>query len=538
MWDRFFTALASAKRTAAAASSEIVTRLGLPGVIIVLTGVASDGVNEQMVITIDADGGTWSINTAGDQAAGLAYDISAADLQTALRTAFGGNVVNVTGDAGGPWTVEFISTKGNKPLDPAQQLYGLDTSLLTKSGSASIDTVTPGTHTAAEADTQAITVVATSGTFKLTYSGQQTSALQYNATAAQVQAALEALSNIAPGDVLVTGGPGDIQGSEPYVITFLADGALAASDTGVTAQDVDLANTGRVDITRTVVGGPTANEKQTVALTGVTSGTFKITVLGEETAAIAYNASTSTMKTRLTDLTAFGSSDINVTGSAGAWVIEFVGAYANTAMDLMTVSNNSTVAADGITAGQLMVGIADPAAVNEVESVTIDATGGTFTLTYGGQETDPIAFDASAADVQAALEALSTIAVGDVIVSGPDGGPYLVEFSGLLRYTDVSTMSATGTALTNDVSGSVEESVVGEVPGTDLGYKVQVPDGDGGWTDYATVASALTDDGTDTTVIHPTATSADVKLPCPTEFRILTTPTGVWTYTITGQYTA
>ncbi len=45
---------------------------------------------------------------------------------------------------------------------------------------------------------------ATGGTFTLTFSGQTTTALAYNATAAQVQAALEALSNIAPGDVYVS----------------------------------------------------------------------------------------------------------------------------------------------------------------------------------------------------------------------------------------------------------------------------------------------------------------------------------------------
>jgi hypothetical protein len=45
------------------------------------------------------------------------------------------------------------------------------------------------------------------GTTTFTYSGQTTGAVAYNATAADVQAALEALSNIAAGDVLCTGGP-------------------------------------------------------------------------------------------------------------------------------------------------------------------------------------------------------------------------------------------------------------------------------------------------------------------------------------------
>ncbi|NUS82786.1 MAG: hypothetical protein HOY75_08530 [Streptomyces sp.] len=53
----------------------------------------------------------------------------------------------------------------------------------------------------------AITGTPTGGTFTLTFSGQTTAAIAYNAAASAVQSALEALSNIAPGDVTCTGGP-------------------------------------------------------------------------------------------------------------------------------------------------------------------------------------------------------------------------------------------------------------------------------------------------------------------------------------------
>lgn len=45
------------------------------------------------------------------------------------------------------------------------------------------------------------------GTFTLTFDGQTTSAISYNGSAASVQSALEALSNISVGDVTCTGGP-------------------------------------------------------------------------------------------------------------------------------------------------------------------------------------------------------------------------------------------------------------------------------------------------------------------------------------------
>jgi len=70
-----------------------------------------------------------------------------------------------------------------------------------------------------------ITGVPTGGTFTLTYSGSTTSAIAYNATAGAVQTALEALNNLAPGDVTVSGGPGP---GTPYTFTF--GGTLAGKD--------------------------------------------------------------------------------------------------------------------------------------------------------------------------------------------------------------------------------------------------------------------------------------------------------------------
>lgn len=52
----------------------------------------------------------------------------------------------------------------------------------------------------------AITGSPTSGTFTLTFSGQTTAGIPFNATATQVKDALVALSNIGPGDIDVTGG--------------------------------------------------------------------------------------------------------------------------------------------------------------------------------------------------------------------------------------------------------------------------------------------------------------------------------------------
>lgn len=81
--------------------------------------------------------------------------------------------------------------------------------------------------------------------------------------------------------------------------------------------------------------------------------------------------------------------------------------------------------------------------VNEVQIVTVDATSGTFTLTFDGETTAAIAEAATASAVQSALEALSNINPGDVAVSGSAGGPWTVTFTGQYKGLGVPEMTGT-----------------------------------------------------------------------------------------------
>lgn len=65
--------------------------------------------------------------------------------------------------------------------------------------------------------------------------------------------------------------------------------------------------------------------------------------------------------------------------------------------------------------------------------VTGTPTGGTFTLSFQGFVTAPIAFDAATADVEAALEALPSIGTGGVAVTGSGalpGNQHTITFGG------------------------------------------------------------------------------------------------------------
>ncbi len=90
---------------------------------------------------------------------------------------------------------------------------------------------------------------------------------------------------------------------------------------------------------------------------------------------------------------------------------------------------------------------------DEVQTITEGGAGLTsFTLTFSGQTTAAIAAAATAAQVQAALEALSNIAPGDVVVTGAASGPYTVTFAGALANTNVAQMTAAPTGGTGTVT--------------------------------------------------------------------------------------
>lgn len=94
------------------------------------------------------------------------------------------------------------------------------------------------------------------------------------------------------------------------------------------------------------------------------------------------------------------------------------------------------------------------AGTDEVQSLIVDATGGTFTLTYSGQTTAAIDFDATAAEIQAALEALSNIAVGDVTCAGGpvNTTPVTITFGGTLDHRNVAAITSNAGSLTGGAS--------------------------------------------------------------------------------------
>ena len=108
-----------------------------------------------------------------------------------------------------------------------------------------------------------------------------------------------------------------------------------------------------------------------------------------------------------------------------------------------------------------------PTGVNAVQAITLTATGGTFTLAFGGVSSVPIAWNATAAQVQAALFAVGAIGVGNVSVTGASPS-WSVTFINQMATTPLVTLVADGTQLTGGTVSVVTTTAGVAAPGQNL----------------------------------------------------------------------
>lgn len=93
---------------------------------------------------------------------------------------------------------------------------------------------------------------------------------------------------------------------------------------------------------------------------------------------------------------------------------------------------------------------------NSAGTITLTGgpTGGTFTLSYGGQTTSAIAFNATADTVEAALEALTSINNGNIQIGGT-AGAWTYEFVEDMRRMATTAITGNGGSLTGGTSPNV-----------------------------------------------------------------------------------
>ena len=460
--DIAFNAIDSAVETALETLSNITD--------VTVTGTGQAVVNEVQKISHDGTAGTFTLffddGTTTETTAAIAFDAGDSAVETALEALSNITDVSVTGTGttADPWVVEFVD-----PGDQNVSQITLDTNnLLQTNGTAgNVSIATDLEGRAAVNEVQTLSHDAGSGDLAFTFDGASFT-LAHDAVAADLKGALEGLasadlSTLASVVVDVTG---DGSSGTPFEITF-----SAPAGTDVPELVFDLVNTTAVQsgglttasIAESTPGAAAENEIQTLSVNAA-AGAFKLSFNGQTTGSIDHEAGASDVETELEDLSNIGTRNVQVTrtqsGPTYVWEVEFQGSLAGTNVskiqidagefdlvgrrvddaDLTTLigvekavsgpgddlligdfggseglekdGNDSTpvrFASETTTQGD--------SGASEVQEVSHTGEKGNFTLSFGDQITAPIAYDATGSDVEDALEALSDIGSGNVVVS-------------------------------------------------------------------------------------------------------------------------
>jgi uncharacterized protein YjbI with pentapeptide repeats len=99
---------------------------------------------------------------------------------------------------------------------------------------------------------------------------------------------------------------------------------------------------------------------------------------------------------------------------------------------------------------------------NAVQTITVNATGGTFTVSFGNATTGPLSYKISAQDLQTALQGLSSIGSNNVLVAQPQGEPgiYVLSFRNALGNKNLAPVTTNSSGLTGGTSTAQVATIV------------------------------------------------------------------------------
>jgi hypothetical protein len=152
------------------------------------------------------------------------------------------------------------------------------------------------------------------------------------------------------------------------------------------------------------------------------SGTFTVSLDGQVTAPVSATASAAQVRAALETLPGL-TGNVSVGGAPGGWVVSFTGALAAATVPL------------------LGGGVTDTSS----QLIAVTGEGGSYKLSFGGTETAPLPYGASAGEIQAALRAIPALGLGnlfpgnvfvDAAGSAESTRSYVVHFGGDLTGTN------------------------------------------------------------------------------------------------------
>lgn len=455
-------------------------------------------------------GGTWTakLGASGTPTSALAYNITAASLQTALEglpEILPGNV-GVSGPDGGPFTVTFQGAFNGVDVDDLI----IDGSNLT-GGLADSVTVTEqtagggggnevwrvlSTHQGTQAGWFEIggNASVTGGTFDVVLQTTDTSTTVFSLTNVPYDVSPQELQDLIDADILS-------RWTSSYVGTVFVGGMdytsftaasrlnngdryaiVVSSKFGEGYYELNVDDTNITGGSATYSGVPYTDHIYFTG--GYSTAEWRILVNGEATSWLSYEAGAINVLTALEGLSTIGSGDVSVTKIGGAnlsvgsgFVIEFQGNLANqnTGFSFGLESNYGTALTGWNPTHQFVtnrnIQWRGTAGTSEVQRVSITGSpgAGQFGLKFGAGYSAVIAYDTTASELQAILEAVPTIGAGNVSCSGgPLPDSYIdVTFQGGLSGSDLADMVP--------VQGTFSTTADGGNPATITVATVQTP---------------------------------------------------------------
>jgi hypothetical protein len=289
----------------------------------------------------------------------------------------------------------------------------------------------------------------TDGGWTLTFGGDTTTAITYAATAANVQSALNALTAISSaGGVTVSG-----ELESHFTVRFNSAGSRAL----ITGDVTQLIPDTTLEISERIAGSGSVTEVQEIQLR-LTPSVYQPTWTDIDTTVTATLATTITGNSTTNEVQRLtfsqepfsGTYRLTLPANTISVTAATAGVFGTTANHGLRVSQPVTLtgfsALTGYTAGTqyFVQAVAEPTLFTL--AITAGGTAISGSATTGSvitisRQTAPLDADASASDVQFALESLDSIGTGNMTVQGIPGEYYDMTFAGSKGYADQPVMT-------------------------------------------------------------------------------------------------
>lgn len=240
------------------------------------------------------------------------------------------------------------------------------------------------------------------GTFTLTFGGDTTASIAYNASAATVQTELEALASIGSGNVAVAVYPAFPSTQFGYEVEF--QGALADTNVGDLTATPSLkqkADTIAVTVDQTGSAGGDEIQVITNALAG-SSGGFE---LNGVSVSVDEGSGYTNIHAALDTIFGSGNTSTSIAGNFVDLIVSFTGSLAATNVTEMTVANDTTGQSVGVTTSQ-QGGSGQPHVVTF--SLSDSPTEGSFKLELQANQSFELDWNAAGSSVASAVASIGT----------------------------------------------------------------------------------------------------------------------------------